>query len=235
MTRHTSLLLPITLAVMATVGCSADLGSRTCAAGREVACTCGGGAAGHQICRADGSGFGPCTGCDDDDGAAPRDGGHDAASDAFVEMPIDASSSDVDAAVTPPDAWAAPDTGPPPPRCAWVWLDRGGPAFQPHACRAGAGVVDGMLVDPLAFFTELVAGRDADTWESVMNDIEGELWSCGVGQQRGSGGDVRGRLFLPTAACPDSSPPLDDMDAMRLGVRQQPECWEHPADVVECR
>lgn len=91
-----------------------------------------------------------------------------------------------------------------------------------------------MLVDPQAFFTELVAGRDADSWETVMNDVETTLWSCGVGQQRGSGGDVRGRLFLPTGACPDSSPPAGDMDAMRLGVRQDPACWDHPADVVDC-
>jgi hypothetical protein len=67
-----------------------------------------------------------------------------------------------------------------------------------------------------------------------MNEIEPELWSCGLGQQRGSGGDVRGRLFLPTAACPDSSPPPGDTTAMFLGVRQEPDCWTHPADVVEC-
>ena len=85
-----------------------------------------------------------------------------------------------------------------------------------------------------ASFTELVAGRSADDWETVMNDVEDDLWSCGVGQQRGSGGDVRGRLFLPTAACPDSSPPAGDTTAMFLGVRQEPACWDHPADVVDC-
>jgi hypothetical protein len=116
-----------------------------------------------------------------------------------------------------------------------VYIDRGGPAFQPTPCRPGPGVVGGMLVDPMAFFDSLVVGRDPDTWETVMNDIEGDLWSCGVGQQRGSGGDVRGRLFLPTSACPDASPRPGDATDMFLGVRQLPECWAHPADVVECR
>ncbi len=122
------------------------------------------------------------------------------------------------------------DTGP---SFAWTWIDRGGPAFQPHACRDGPGVVGGLLVDPRAFFMSLVAARDPNTWPRVMNDIESQLWSCGVGQQRGSGGDVRGRLFLPTAGCPDASPPAGDVTAMRLGVRQEPTCWSHPADVVQ--
>lgn len=229
MTRHcASISLSIVFAAITTTGCSTDLGSRTCAPGREVACSCGG-VEGSQICRADGSGFGPCM-CDHDASTTPVDGGHDAAE----VLPPDAWSPEIDAAPPEPDAWTAPDTGPPPPTCSWVWLDRGGPAFQPHACRPGAGVVDGMLVDPMAFFAELVAGRDPDTWPTVMDEIEGELWSCGVGQQRGSGGDVRGRLFLPTAACPDSSPPSDDPSAIFLGVRQDPACWDHPADVVDC-
>jgi hypothetical protein len=173
----------------------------------------------------------------DDSGPAPRDGGRDeldsgAPRDAHSEL--DTGAPILDAGPPPIDAWMEPDTGPPAPSCAWAWHDRGGPAFQPHACRPGAGVVDGMLVDPMAFFTELVAGRDPDTWQTVMNEIEAELWSCGVGQQRGSGGDIRGRLFLPTAACPDASPPPGDTTAMFLGVRQEPDCWNHPADVVDC-
>lgn len=217
------------------VGCSPSLASRTCTPGREVACACGGGVEGHQVCRADGAGFEPCL-CDDAGG--PRvDGG----SDGDAAIPLDGGSVEVDGGPPPVDggppeldAWMEPDSGPPAPSCAWVWLDRGGPAFQPHACRPGPGVVDGMLVDPMAFFSALVAGRDPDTWQSVMAEIETELWSCGVGQQRGSGGDIRGRLFLPTAACPDASPPAGDTMAMFLGVRQEPACWDHPADVVEC-
>ena len=193
---------------LGSVGCSSDLGSRR-----------------------------TCPSCDEA-GVAPRldggnDGGRDGGRDGGAPIPMDAWSAP-DAFVTPPDAWIAPDTGPPPPSCAWVWIDRGGPAFQPHACRPGPGVVGGMLVDPMAFFAALVAGRDPDTWQSVMSEIEGELWSCGVGQQRGSAGDVRGRLFLPTSACPDASPPSGDTNAMRLGVRQVPDCWSHPADVVDC-
>ena len=233
---HTAISVAFALAALGAIGCASDLGSRTCAAGREIACACGGGVEGHQICRADGTGFGPCLGCDD--GGAPRvDGG----SDGGTAMPpdggrpaVDGGAPELDGGAPAPDAWTDPDTGPPPPSCAWVWIDRGGPAFTPHACRPGAGVVGGMLVDPMAFFAELVAGRDPDTWQTVMADIEGELWSCGVGQQRGSGGDVRGRLFLPTAPCPDASPPPGDTTAMFLGVRQEPACWDHPADVVDC-
>lgn len=34
-----------------------------CTPGAEAACACAGGVPGHQVCRADGSGFEPCTGC----------------------------------------------------------------------------------------------------------------------------------------------------------------------------
>ncbi len=238
MTRHTaSILLPIAFTAIGMVGCSNGLASRTCAAGREVACACGGGVEGHQICRADGTGFGACIGCDDG-GLAPRvDGGDDGGAEIRPDggsSEVDGGAPELDGGAPELDAWMETDTGPPAPSCAWLWSDRGGPAFQPHACRPGAGVVDGMLVDPIAFFSELTLGRDPDMWQSVMSEIEGELWSCGVGQQRGSGGDVRGRLFLPTAACPDASPPPGDTTAMLLGVRQEPDCWSHPADVVDC-
>src|SRR6478735_4645912 len=162
MTRLTSLWLAITLTAIGASGCSTSLGSRTCAPGREIACTCAGGALGHQVCRADGTGFDACTACDDGDAALRLDGGSDGGRDGGPQMSVDAWTAPVDSA-PPPDVWTAPDTGPPPPSCAWVWIDRGGPPFQPHACRPGPGVVGGMLVDPMAFFTALVAGRDPDT------------------------------------------------------------------------
>ena len=115
---------------------------------------------------------------------------------------------------------------------AWVWVDHGGPAFLPPPCSAAAGVVDGLLVDPQAFFTALVAGADPNDWVAVLGAIEPDLWGCRVGQQRDSGGNVRGRLFLPTDACPDASPPADDSEAMFLGVRQERACWTHFVDVV---
>jgi hypothetical protein len=65
-----------------------------------------------------------------------------------------------------------------------------------------------------------------------MNAIEPDLWACGIGQQRDSQGNVRGRLFLPTEACPDASPPADDPEAMHLGVRQERACWAHFVDVL---
>lgn len=164
------------------------------------------------------------------DSGAPR-------ADAGVAV-VDAGPLGVDAgvAMTPDAGSPAVDAGAPepPPSCVWAWIDRGGPAYQPHACRPGPGVVDGMLVDPMAFFFDLVAGTDPDTWPVVLSKIEGELWSCGIGQQRGSGGDVRGRMFLPTAACPDASPPPGDTMATFLGVRQEPDCWAHVADVADC-
>lgn len=236
MAPHTASI--VLLVALGALGCETSLSSRTCAPGRVIACACGGGVEGHQICRVDGSGFAACLGCDDGGALPSVDGGHDGGTAITPDggsAAVDSAASTLDAWTAPAlDAWTAPDTGPPPPSCAWVWLDRGGPAFQPHACRPGAGVVGGVLVDPMAFFSELVAGRDPNTWQSVMSEIEGELWSCGVGQQRGSGGDVRGRLFLPTATCPDASPPPGDTAAILLGVRQEPDCWSHPADVVDC-
>ena len=252
MARRTSwLLLPMTLAVLSSaVGCTPGNVSMSCTPGRQTACACGVGRQGYQVCRDDGASYGVCMGCDD----AGTIASHPDSSDALGDAPARADAQDASRPDTGgpgmdtgvPETGVrdvgAPVTGPPPvdvppvidtgPAFAWVWLDRGGPAFQPHACRPGPGVVDGMLVDPMAFFSSLVAGRDPGTWELVMNEIEGTLWSCGVGQQRGSGGDVRGRLFLPTASCPDASPPAGDATAIHLGVRQESPCWSHPADVV---
>lgn len=232
--RSGSGLLSIALAAIASAGCSPGDVSAPCTPGRQIACACGGGRQGYQTCRGDGSGYGVCTGCNDAGAVSRPDGspsGGDASpGDGATDTAPDSGGSSADSAVSALDASTAADSAGP--SYAWVWIDRGGPAFQPHACRAGAGVVDGMLVDPRAFFSALVAGRDPNTWPRVMNDIESELWSCGVGQQRGSGGDVRGRLFLPTAACPDASPPPGDTTAMHLGVRQEPDCWSHAVDVV---
>jgi hypothetical protein len=240
MTRREALLfVSITLAAVTSTACNPGTVSMTCTPGRQVACACSGGRQGYQLCRDDGTAYGACTGCDDA-GVSHTDSAVD------VPTTIDVTSADTGPAMVdtgptitdtgPPDVVEPVDTFVPPadtgPTFAWVWIDRGGPAFQPHACRAGPGVVDGMLVDPMAFFSSLVAGRDPNMWQQAMNDIETELWSCGVGQQRGSGGDVRGRLFLPTAGCPDASPPAGDTTAMHLGVRQEPDCWSHPADVV---
>lgn len=239
MPRHESLVfVSITLAALASPACSPGTVAMTCTPGRQVACACSGGRQGYQRCRDDGTAYGVCTGCDDG-GVSHDDGGLETSpSTDVIDVGTDSGIVDTGPTVTdtgppdivePVDTFVPTDTGP---TFAWVWLDRGGPAFQPHACRPGPGVVDGMLVDPMAFFNSLVAGRDPNTWVTVMNDIETELWSCGVGQQRGSGGDVRGRLFLPSAGCPDASPPAGDTTAMHLGVRQEPACWDHPADVV---
>jgi hypothetical protein len=44
------------------VGCSGS-GEKPCAPGQQIECACPGGAKGAQQCRADGSGYGECTGC----------------------------------------------------------------------------------------------------------------------------------------------------------------------------
>jgi hypothetical protein len=89
-----------------------------------------------------------------------------------------------------------------------------------------------MLVDPHAFFESLIANKDPNDWVAALNEIEPQLWACGLGQQRSSGGEVRGRIFLPTEACPDAAPPPGDSQAMFLGVRQERACWEHKVDVI---
>ena len=103
----------------------------------------------------------------------------------------------------------------------WAWIDRGGPAFQSSKCPG---------INPRDYFFSLIGSSSAANWQGVLGEIEGGLWSCGIGQQRTSGGEARGRLFLPTAACPDAAP--DPSDA-HLGVRQNPACWTHEVDVLE--
>jgi len=190
-----------------------------CTPGRQTSCACGGGVEGYQICKDDGSGFGACLGCssDADHADVPADTG------TFDTSPDTVGETSEDTTVPADTA-----TGP-----TWVWLDRGGPAFQSHACPDGPGVTGGKLVDPKAFFEALVKGKPASDWMKVMNDIEPSLWACGVGQQRSSGGTVRGRLYLPNAACPDASPPVGNALAIKLGVRQEPDCWTHAVDVVD--
>jgi hypothetical protein len=209
----------------------AETGAVGCTPGAQVGCACVGGALeGVQICDPSGAGFGPCMGCGESTG--------DASSGATSIDAETAADSSADMSATTPMESAGEMTGPPggsesgSAGFAWVWVDHGGPAFLPPPCSASAGVVDGLLVDPQAFFDALVAGADPNDWVSVMNAIEPQLWMCGVGQQRDVGGNVRGRLFLPTDACPDASPPADDPEAMFLGVRQESACWTHFVDVV---
>ncbi len=244
MHRVIAILLPLALAAFSTSSCAdgdmADpAGTSPCTPGQQVRCACGGGVEGFQVCKDDGTSFGACLACSDAGHAdAPADMG------SFDVRPDSAGSStdtrETSADTTAPVDTLPADTGPVDTAPAdtatgptWVWLDRGGPAFQPHACPDGPGVTGGKLVDPRAFFAALVQGKSATDWMKVMNDIEPSLWACGVGQQRDSGGTVRGRLFLPHAACPDASPPAGDALAIKLGVRQEADCWTHPADVVD--
>lgn len=231
--------LVLALVLGAAAGCAGDEDARSdtdggngCVAGQQVSCACPGGGEGVQVCNADGSAYAACMGCDDV-GTSSATADDDAADDApgSTTDPTDAMSTSGatldDGEVTgPPAESEGGDT------FLWAWIDHGGPAYLPPPCAATAGVVDGLLVDPQAYFFSLVEGTDADDWEAVMNAIEPQLWACGIGQQRGTQGNVRGRLFLPTEACPDASPPADDPEAMHLGVRQEEACWAHFVDVL---
>ena len=220
--------------------CAGEEGSRSdtdaggCAPGQQVSCPCPGeDVEGVQICDADGSGFGVCMGC----GATSSDGATSLDDDGTTDtLPMDSSGASADegeSSGSPGDSSGLPggsESGGG--LLVWAWVDHGGPAYLPPPCAATAGVVDVLLVDPQAYFMSLVEGTDANDWEAVMNAIEPQLWACGLGQQRGSKGNVRGRLFLPTDACPDASPPPDDPQAIHLGVRQERACWAHFVDVL---
>ncbi|MBK9754541.1 MAG: hypothetical protein IPO88_13745 [Nannocystis sp.] len=251
MRRFASSIILALLAFLAgaAASCSNDDGARSetaaagCTPGQQVSCACpGGGMGGVQVCNPDGIGFGVCMACIDGSSGGTSSGVDSEVTNVTTSTTSMGSSGTVtdDGVVTSPtggsEASAGSDssTGAETSAAAfaWVWVDHGGPAFQPSPCAAMAGVADGLLVDPQAFFTALVAGKDPDDWDPVLNAIEPVLWACAVGQQRDSGGVVRGRLFLPTAECPDASPPPDDPKAIHLGVRQEEACWAHFVDVV---
>lgn len=235
----------LALFAAAAASCSNDGGRSatdavSCSPGQQVACACpGGGPDGVQLCNEEGAGFGICMGCgegtgeDSSTGATTIDDSATNATTATTAMtttaPMDSSGPITDdGEVTGPPGGSESGGG----GFVWVWIDHGGPAFLPPPCAGPAGVADGLLVDPQAFFNALVGDADPNTWDAVLNAIEPQLWGCGVGQQRDSGGTVRGRLFLPTDACPNAAPPADDPEAMFLGVRQERACWQHFVDVV---
>jgi hypothetical protein len=226
----------IALFAGAATSCSGDNGGRSdtdaggCAPGQQVSCACpGGDVEGVQVCEPDGSGFGVCMGCDDASSSGASTLDDDTTTDTTDTTPMGESGPMTDGGDTTGTPGGSESGGG---MFEWAWIDHGGPAYLPPPCAATAGVVDGLLVDPQAFFFALVEGTDANDWETVMNAIEPQLWACGLGQQRGSQGNVRGRLFLPTEACPDASPPADDPQAMFLGVRQERACWAHFVDVL---
>lgn len=202
-----------------------------CAPGQQVSCACpGGDVEGVQICEPDGSRFGACMGCEDEGSSGASSLGDDGTTTDATDTTLTAESGPMtdEGDVTGPPAGS--DSGAD--VFNWAWVDQGGPPYLPPPCAAAVGVADGLLVDPQAYFMSLVEGTDADDWMTVLSAIEPQLWACGLGQQRDSQGVVRGRLFMPTEACPDASPPPDDPMAMFLGVRQDPPCWDHFVDVL---
>lgn len=102
----------------------------------------------------------------------------------------------------------------------WGWIDRGGPAIQSTKCPD---------LNAQSYFQGLIGSAPVSAWKETMSSIEPSLWNCGIGQQKSSGGEVRGRLFLPTVQCPDATPLAGEEI---LGVRQDPLCWAHEVDVL---
>jgi len=96
------------------------------------------------------------------------------------------------------------------------------------------GVVNGVLVDPQAYFFSLVAGKNPTNYIDVLNEIGPDLYKYGLGQQKDSGCTPRARLFLPTgnAGCINAAPDNTPLEQC-LGVKQHPPCWEHAVDVVD--
>jgi hypothetical protein len=118
--------------------CTPGSAPEACAPGRRVTCPCDGGETGIQVCRDDGSGYGPCTSCGaspvndasldadtadapaDGAGGAPADAGTDAPDDADMDAPDDGDASDastdapVDAAQSPFCTVTNPNCGFPP-------------------------------------------------------------------------------------------------------------------------
>lgn len=86
------------------------------------------------------------------------------------------------------------------------------------------GVVNGVLVNPEHYFLTLVAGTRPQDYRTVLAQIEPALNLYGIGQQKSSGGEPRGRLYLPTAICPNAKPTTPQ--EQHLGVKQDPRCWE---------
>lgn len=204
-----------------------------CVAGKQTSCDCSGGLKGVQICKADESGYEPCTSC----GVAGNTGWPDAGGAGGSRGGTGGSGGASGGAGGSGGAQAGGGGGTQPdaaPTFSWKWYDGyGGPAYQPAPCSASVGVSGGKLVDPKAFFMSLVQGKDPNDWINVLAQIEPQLWACGLGQQRDSGGTPRGRLFLPHAGCPDASPPPGDTQAIFLGVRQEAACWDLKVDVVQ--
>jgi hypothetical protein len=226
------------VAVLSIVSCSDEGSSEgsnptNCVPGQQVSCPCTGGPTvllGTQVCKDDGSRYGPCS-CGEGgssgwpgSGGAPQSGG----AAGVGGEPVGGAGGVAGGAGGEPVGGAGGSA----PTFTWAWVTYPGPAFASPPCSAAAGVADGMLVDPQAFFSSLVSGKDPNDWQQVLSDIEPELWACGVGQQRDSGGTVRGRLFLPNAGCPSAAPPDDDARAKFLGVRQDEPCWDLKVDVV---
>lgn len=80
------------------------------------------------------------------------------------------------------------------------------------------------------WFMSLVADKPASDYKNVLKNLTPVLNQYGIGQQHDSGGEPRGRLFLPTSKCLNTAPKTPD--DIFLGVNQNPACWERVIDVV---
>lgn len=123
----------------------------------------------------------------------------------------------------------------------------------------GNGIVDGVLVDPKAYFFSLVGsseGQPAGDWRATFNrnDVIAGLELYGFGQQRRTPpapaadanavdpkGEPSSRLFVPSAICSNAKPRPGMTTVIngqtyteaQLGVIQTPPCWEGWIDTVD--
>lgn len=88
------------------------------------------------------------------------------------------------------------------------------------------------VTDPREYVLRQVAGLSANDFVSVLTNIGPSLYLVGIGQQNNSGGEPRGRIFLPHAQCPNAAPREGNQLEIKLGVRQEPACWEHTVDIL---
>lgn len=116
------------------------------------------------------------------------------------------------------DATGAGETEGPGGPQVWAWFDRGGPP-----------VVGGSIESYRASFFDTIGktpGEAADDWVAVMkstgypsNPAVGQQFT-GIYQQATSGGEVRGRLFLPTAVPDDEGYYFHTVDVLASAPTQ---------------
>lgn len=144
------------------------------------------------------------------------------------ELPIDLVVKDVNPTTTPKVPFTTTPTPIPTP------IPTPTPTPTPQECPASNGIQNGVVVDPQAYTLSLVCKHPVANFAAVIRTLENEFYKFGFGLQTDSGGTMRGRIYLPTALCPNAAP--TNAEERRLGVKQDERCWDQLgrfADIVE--